>query len=473
MSTTEPPPSTTATVSATPTPTSSPSDNKLQPITYVVIPLVTLASVFLVGLFAYFRRRRSLRLENGGGYNGDGGESQMQERRRSNAEAADRWPPASLGFNWWFMRSSEGLNELGEAPPPYDVKRRKAMTEGSASATDEDAGQERDAHVQDEENEGDESRHGGDTRRESASHGIEETMVSSNGENRGSIEEVRRIAQQQLRRSDDTPQTRNQAERLQNNTPHIRGAGREEEVETRGPNEHAHTASEPPSELGPPVQGSATAAPALYRSSSETELPLLLSDGTHRRQSPDEIHALIAARLRRNQRRRERQAARAASASANPTGEEDQYRDDVCTTEFFRAPSPESNRRRIERLNRRLRRLGYVTSDTTEHYGFQLRDMEDGASPPDYERDPAVTVPPPAQLPPPLAADAPPPYPMPVRRPPRREPRHGSGPPMVRQSLHEHFPHHNYLFMPPLEHDYLVTSFSATLDMPRHLHSRF
>ncbi|KAJ3477501.1 hypothetical protein NLG97_g8822 [Lecanicillium saksenae] len=90
--------------------------------------------------------------------------------------------------------------------------------------------------------------------------------------------------------------------------------------------------------------------------------------------------------------------------------------------------------------------------------------------------EPEVEVPPPAVMPPPLEADAPPPYPAP---PPRRTAEEEAamnrvtGPPMVRMRERDHFPHHHYLFMPPLEHDYLVTSFSASLDMPRHLHARF
>ncbi|OAA79762.1 hypothetical protein LEL_03248 [Akanthomyces lecanii RCEF 1005] len=463
MSTTEPPPGT-ATASATPSATSSPGSTKLQPVTYVIIPLVTLASVFLVGLFAYLRRRRSRRIEASNG-DGDGGEAQMQERRRDNINAADRWPPAGLGFNWWFLRSNEGLNELGEAPPPYDVnKRRKATTEGSAHATDEGAEQENGVHeVEDDED--DESRHSNESIRESARQNAEEARRSSEHMRR-SVGAIRGTGQQrdsgQQRRSDETTRETSQSQ-------HTR---RSEEQHTMRSEEQPQEATEqihPPGDTSPTAghstQENQVPAPVLEEPTSDGELPLLSG---RRRQTPEEIHAIMEARRRRHQRRREREAARAAAAAANP-----EDRTDICNTEFFRDPSPDRSRRRIERLNRRLRRLGYVTSDTSEYHGFQLRDMEDGVAPPDYEREPEVAVPPPAQLPPPLPADAPPPYPMPIVRRREEERDRVTGPPMVRQTLHEHFPHHNYLFMPPLEHDYMATSFSASLDMPRHLHSRF
>lgn len=456
MSTTEPPPAT-ATATPTPAPSSSPPSNNVQPVTYVIIPLVTLASVFLVGLFAYLRRRRGRRLEAGSSSEGEGGEAQMQERRRDHGDATDRWPPSSLGLNWWFLRSQEGLNELGEAPPPYDVKkRRKAATEGSASATDEDAAEGHDVY---EEDIGDgESRHSSQSIRESARQSVEDTRRSTESVRRSTELPRRSIEQQrhsdQERRSEEITQetseeqhTRRSGEQLQETTEQTHHPG-ETPPEARHRRQDVH------------IPASIQEEPA----SDDGEMPLFSG---RRRQTPEEIHALIEARRHRNQRRRERAAARTSAASSSDSTT------DICSTEFFHEPSPERSRRRIERLNHRLRRLGYVTSDSSESYGFQLRDMEDGAAPPDYEREPEVAVPPPAQLPPPLPADAPPAYPMPIvrRREPERE--RETALPMVRQTQHDHFPHHNYLFMPPLEHDYLVTSFSASLDMPRHLHSRF
>lgn len=457
MSTTEPPPGT-ATASATPSPTSSPGSTKLQPVTYVIIPLVTLASVFLVGLFAYLRRRRSRRLEASNG-DGAGSEAQMQERHRdnNNNSAADRWPPAGLGFSWWFLRSNEGLNELGEAPPPYDVnKRRKATTEGSARATDENAEPENEAHeVEDDED--DESRHSNESIRESSRQNAEDVRRSSEHMRRsiGARQSTeQQHSGQEIRQSNETTREASQSQ----------GVRRSEE-QPQEATEQIQPLGETTPEADRGTQEVEIPAPVLEEPTSDGELPLLSG---RRRQTPEEIHAIMEARRRRHQRRREREAARAAAAAANPDD-----RTDICNTEFFRAPSPDRSRRRIERLNRRLRRLGYVTSDTSEYHGFQLRDMEDGVAPPDYEREPEVAVPPPAQLPPPLPADAPPPYPMPIVRRREEERNRVTGPPMVRQTLHEHFPHHNYLFMPPLEHDYLATSFSGSLDMPRHLHSRF
>ncbi|EGX96444.1 hypothetical protein CCM_01100 [Cordyceps militaris CM01] len=443
MSTTEPPPAT-ATAFATPAPSSSPPSTQMPPVTYVIIPLVTLASVFLIGFFAYVRRRHSRRFEASSA--GDGGEAQMQERRRNDTDAADRWPPASLGLNWWFFRSNEGLNELGEAPPPYDVeRRRKAATEGSVDATDEGA-EPRNSVL--EENEDRESRHSSDSTREPPRHS-EENIIRrpSSRVSRRIIEEQRHSAGQQPRRSQEDSQATTPEEQIQHTQ-----SSEEQEQEPQEPTRPIRLFDETPSEAH------RSALPV--SSSSSQELPGLNS--SPRRQTAEEMAAILDARCLRNRQCR-RDHEEAAAGSSSPA--------DICNTEFFHTPSPSaspsrSRQRRIERLNQRLRRLGYATPDSSEHYGSQLRDMEDGAAPPDYERAPVVAVPAPAQLPPPLAADAPPPYPAPVVRRPQYRYRAGD-PPMVRQTLYEHFPHHNYLFMPPLEHDYLVTSYSASL------HSRF
>ncbi|OAA63895.1 hypothetical protein ISF_04604 [Cordyceps fumosorosea ARSEF 2679] len=418
-----------------PAPSSSPPPStNLQPVTYAIIPLVTLASIFLVGVFAYMRRRRGPRLD--GGISDDGGEAQMQERRRGGRDrgaAADNWPPGSINLRWWFLRSNEGLNELGEAPPPYDVpnRPRKAVTEGSASATDGGrSGVIEEVEEEDEEAENDSrSPRGSVSIQESARHS-EDVMRLDGGYGRRSTGEARRSADQPRRRSQDVTEMTTREEQLHFDTRRI-------EEEPQEPSEQTHAP------ITPTVL---SASPAL----------VLLSDSASHRQQPP-----------CNQQRR------ASSTS------------DVCSSEFFRPPSPDRERRRTDRLNRRLRRLGYSSSDTS-HYHYrsssvtavQLRDMVDGAAPPDYERAPAVAVPPPATLPPPLEADVPPPYPEPV--PPRRwtrreeEAERRTGPPMVRQTPEMYLPHHHYLFMPPVErHDHLFTSFSASLDVPRHLHSRY
>ncbi|KGQ09257.1 hypothetical protein BBAD15_g5405 [Beauveria bassiana D1-5] len=181
----EPPPATTSTTSATP-------GSNVSPLTYVIIPLVTLASVFLVGLFAYIQRRRSRRhaLDS----NGDGGEAQMQEYRRGadTGSAADRWPSASLAFNWWFLRSNEGLNELGEAPPPYIAERRNKVTsEGTANE-----------HVIEEDEDEDEEENGGPGRsresmRQSASIGVGNGTSQQSGNGTRSREEPTQASTQE------------------------------------------------------------------------------------------------------------------------------------------------------------------------------------------------------------------------------------------------------------------------------------
>ncbi|KAM0740354.1 hypothetical protein ACQRIT_005538 [Beauveria bassiana] len=447
----EPPPATTSTTSATP-------GNNVSPLTYVIIPLVTLASVFLVGLFAYVQRRRSRR--HAFDSNGDGGEAQMQEYRRGadTGSAADRWPPASLAFNWWFLRSNEGLNELGEAPPPYIAERRNKVTsEGTANG-----------HVieEDEDEDEDEEENGGPGRsresmRQSASIGVWNGTSQQSGNGTRSREEPTQASTQ------------------------------EEEEEAQ---QHIHDAVVEPQENNEQVLPAETSASLPFTTAAAPSD--LSSSASPARDNPrrpsSEIASIMESRRLRSQLRRSPRAATTTSTSTSTSST-----DDICSSEFFRSrsTSPERSDRRhhrrhhIERLNRRLRRLGYVTPETIEYHGLQLRDMEDGAAPPTYERVPDVAVPPPAQLPPPPAADAPPPYPAAAprwQRPPililsaapRRRREEGGGPPMVPQQTtlpphHEQFLGRHYLFMPPLEPDYPRAGFSASLDMPRQLHSRF
>ncbi|KAM3538561.1 hypothetical protein ARSEF1564_008509 [Beauveria bassiana] len=442
----EPPPATTSTTSATP-------GNNVSPLTYVIIPLVTLASVFLVGLFAYVQRRRSRR--HAFDSNGDGGEAQMQEYRRGadTGSAADRWPSASLAFNWWFLRSNDGLNELGEAPPPYIAERRNKVTSGGTA----------NGHVIEEDEDEDEEENGGPGRsresmRQSASIGVGNGTSQQSGNGTRSREEPTQASTQ------------------------------EEEAQ-----QHIHNAVVEPQENNEQVLPAETSASLPFTTAPAPSDPSSSAspDRDNRRRPSSEIASIIESRRLRSQLRRSTRATTTStSASTSST-------DDICSGEFFRSrsTSPERSDRRhhrhhIERLNRRLRRLGYVTSETIEYHGLQLRDMEDGAAPPTYERVPDVAVPPPAQLPPPPAADAPPPYPAAAprwQRPPililsaaprRREEGGRGGPPMVPQQTtlpphHEQFLGRHYLFMPPLEPDYPRAGFSVSLDMPRQLHSRF
>ncbi|KAM3562170.1 hypothetical protein MY1884_001984 [Beauveria asiatica] len=435
----EPPPATTTTT------TSAAPGNNVSPVTYVIIPLVTLASVFLVGLFAYIRRRRSPRhaLDS----NGDGGEAQMQERRRGadTGSAADRWPQASLSFNWWFLRSNEGLNELGEAPPPYLVERRnKVPSERSAH---EDVIEEEEEE-EDEENRG--LRCSGESLRQLARIG-RENVTSQQSRN-------------ERRSSEEPTQASTQEEQAQQYTHHA--------VDESQGNIEQVLRTETSASL--PFTTPAAPSDPSSSSSSSSSSP----SGHDRRQPPSEMVSILESRRLRSQHRRSPRATTtttasfSASPSTSPT-------DDMCSSSSSqrfrsRSSSPERCRRHhIERLNRRLRRLGYVTSETTEYHGLQLRDMEDGAAPPSYERVPDVAVPPPAQLPRPPPADLPPPYPAAAAAAPRWQ----HPPPILLLSTppphHEHFLGHHYLFMPPLEPDYVGAGFSASLDMPRQLHSRF
>ncbi|OAA42808.1 hypothetical protein BBO_04723 [Beauveria brongniartii RCEF 3172] len=351
----EPPPSTATTTTTT---TSAAPGNNVSPITYVIIPLVTLASVFLVGLFAYIRRRHSRRhaLDS----NGDGGEAQMQEHRRGadTGSAADRWPPASLSFNWWFLRSNEGLNELGEAPPPYIVERRnKVSSEGSEH---EDVIEEEEE--EDEENGG--LRYSGEPLRQLARIGGENVTSQQSGNGR--------------RSSEEPTQASTQEEQAQQLTHHA-------VVEPQGNIEQVlHTET---SASLPFTMPAAPSDPSSSSSASSSSPP-----GHDRRQPPSEMTSILESRRLRSQHRRSPRATTTTSASpsTSPTN-------DICRSEFFRSrslsPERSSDRRHhIGRLNRRLRRLGYLTSETTEYRGLQLRDMEDGAAPPSYERVPDVAV---------------------------------------------------------------------------------
>lgn len=90
------------------------------PFSYFTIPLLSILVAAGVGFIYYRKRRRQqLRLRNGQWpsdttHSYTSAAQRRQRRQRSNG--AGRWAP-------WGTRSEEGLNELGEAPPPYDGKR--------------------------------------------------------------------------------------------------------------------------------------------------------------------------------------------------------------------------------------------------------------------------------------------------------------------------------------------------------------
>jgi hypothetical protein len=93
-----------------------------RPYSYVIFPLIVVFVVVFVGVILYNRRRRR-RLVALHGHNWPGGRqnplSHIPAGRRARMRGGrdNRWAP------WGSTRSQEGLNELGEAPPPYDGKR--------------------------------------------------------------------------------------------------------------------------------------------------------------------------------------------------------------------------------------------------------------------------------------------------------------------------------------------------------------
>jgi hypothetical protein len=126
-----------------------------RPMAYVAIPLAIVVCLGLIAWALHAQRRRRLmkaRLHYVGSNPGarralerDLQEAWMrgapQEERRQQRRATRRWSRnnAAAGGRWAWARdlltarSEEGLNEFGEAPPPYDGRRRgsKIQEEGN------------------------------------------------------------------------------------------------------------------------------------------------------------------------------------------------------------------------------------------------------------------------------------------------------------------------------------------------------
>lgn len=101
------------------------------PITWVVIPIIVLFIIAAALTLTMIRRRkRQNMLYRTGGWPSRGlaphgyysGGSHVHHHSRSGGAFGGRWAP------WGGTRSQDGLNELGEAPPPYQGG--KAMEEG-------------------------------------------------------------------------------------------------------------------------------------------------------------------------------------------------------------------------------------------------------------------------------------------------------------------------------------------------------
>lgn len=90
-----------------------------EPFAYAIFPIICLVIVVFVAsiLFTRRRRRRMAALQNGRWPQDHGAPRNSSGRqRRTRTGASNRWAP------WSGTRNDEGLNELGEAPPPYDGK---------------------------------------------------------------------------------------------------------------------------------------------------------------------------------------------------------------------------------------------------------------------------------------------------------------------------------------------------------------
>ncbi|KAH6609526.1 hypothetical protein Trco_002872 [Trichoderma cornu-damae] len=97
-----------------------------RPLTYVIIPLLAVFVVCSTFLFFYMRHRRRLATTADGPIWARG--------RWVTRDGAAVFIPRHYRSNpWGGFRSQEGLNELGEAPPPYAVKKPPGG-EGDAAA---------------------------------------------------------------------------------------------------------------------------------------------------------------------------------------------------------------------------------------------------------------------------------------------------------------------------------------------------
>ncbi|KHN96640.1 uncharacterized protein MAM_05583 [Metarhizium album ARSEF 1941] len=108
-------------------PATDTSGKSTEPLVWVIIPLI---AVFSVGTFVLFiwnrqRKRSSLNRNELPEDRVLVGSSYIRCRRGM------RWSP------WSETRSVEGLNELGEAPPPYDSKKPPAIHDQLAERREE------------------------------------------------------------------------------------------------------------------------------------------------------------------------------------------------------------------------------------------------------------------------------------------------------------------------------------------------
>ncbi|KAL7809185.1 hypothetical protein V8C44DRAFT_359379 [Trichoderma aethiopicum] len=89
-----------------------------RPLTYVIIPLLALFVICSAGLFFHVRRRRRRLIAADSAIWGRG----RWVTRDGTLVFVPRHSGGSRRSPWGGLHSQEGLNELGEAPPPYKFK---------------------------------------------------------------------------------------------------------------------------------------------------------------------------------------------------------------------------------------------------------------------------------------------------------------------------------------------------------------
>ncbi|KAG6007111.1 hypothetical protein E4U43_000358 [Claviceps pusilla] len=109
-----------------PTPSTS-----TEPFVWVLIPLVV---IFSMGTFVIFiwRKRRGERYAIYPAWPEERGTAAANDDAHGQFRQDLRWPSRGPA-----ARSTEGLNELGEAPPPYDAKKLPETGDGHGTAANE------------------------------------------------------------------------------------------------------------------------------------------------------------------------------------------------------------------------------------------------------------------------------------------------------------------------------------------------
>lgn len=85
----------------------------MRSLTYVIIPLISVLTLAVFVSILYYRRRRRLRVEY----------RDWPQRHVAPDGHVMTGPRRGRWNVWGGLQSREGLNELGEAPPPYDPKK--------------------------------------------------------------------------------------------------------------------------------------------------------------------------------------------------------------------------------------------------------------------------------------------------------------------------------------------------------------